>query len=126
MSYKKPIFIRARLRKHNYANFLEYFHTNKKDDHFYKLLSNYSSDHLIKTCVQESEYKSVFDEEGFYFKKDNLVCYDKFNKVCLIENCIDQDVVMKLTIILYDFMDDEKRLVGCCIKVKEIRIKNDR
>lgn len=123
--YQKPIEIRARLRKPYYANFLDYFHDNSNEDHFYKILQNKCSNHLIKSKILETNYKYPFNNEGFYFKNDNIKCYDKNGTECLIEDCIDRDVVMKLTIINYDFTDKE-RIVGCCIKVKKISIKADK
>ncbi len=52
--YQKPIEIRARLRKPYYANFLDYFHDNSNEDHFYKILQNKCSNHLIKSKILET------------------------------------------------------------------------
>ena len=120
MSHKfvkpKSITTKVRLRKENYANFLEYYHKGTStDDHFYKYLTGLAQ----KNKVSE-DFKTNFNSEGFYFKtKDFVKCKNLSGKTCLLADLLDQDITAKFKIQPYDFTADNKHLSGLSITLVE-------
>lgn len=126
MNFVKPknISIKARLRSAKYANFLEYYHNGSaKLDYFYNYLTKLSESHKL-LVNQDSQFKSNFTPEGFYFKIKTFVkCTNAIKKPCLIEDLLDQDVTMKLKITPYNFNDNEgKQLIGIAIQAVAIHV----
>lgn len=122
--FVKPKNINAtvRLRKSNYANFLEYYHKGSAtDDFLYKYLTD-----LVKKNKTTDEFKTPFNTEGFYFKiKDFVKCKDVRGKTCLLEDILDYDVTVKLKILPYDFIDPKtsSQVSGISITLVEAHAK---
>lgn len=112
----KSISAKVRLRKDNYANFLEYYHKGTANDDFlYKYLTTLAKKHKLS-----DDFKTSFTSEGFYFKiKDFVKCKNLSGKPCLLSDLLDQDITAKLQIKPYDFKVDGKHLSGLSITLIE-------
>ncbi len=124
MSFYKPKYFTffVRLRRENFANYLNYYHKNDgTSDFVYKVLTD-----LVTKHKHSDEYKSPVTNEGFYFKLDNPICKNMYGRPCLISDILDNDVMMKVKITTYDFVADGKRLNGLSLAVKEITVQKER
>lgn len=112
----KSITTKVRLRKENYANFLEYYHKGSSyDDHLYKYLTTLAQKNKVF-----DDFKSNFNSEGFYFKtKDFVKCKNLSGRTCLLADLLDQDITAKFKIQPYDFTADNKHLSGLSITLVE-------
>jgi hypothetical protein len=138
----KPILVRARLLKEDFAIFHKGFHHNKpKEDPFYKKLSKMVAEGLILSKVELEQFKPSFSIDGFSFKSTNTKFYNMDKKICMPDDCIDRDVIIKLLVTPYDFVVDNKqhyminhvsnkqgkqRLVGISIKALTITAVPDK
>lgn len=123
----KPILVRARLLREDFAIFHKGFHQNKpKEDPFYKKLSKLVAEGLMLSKVDIKQFKSSFSADGFSFKSANTKFYNMDKKMCLPDECIDRDVIIKLLITPYDFVADKKRLAGISIKAVTITAVPDK
>jgi len=124
MSYVKPknINIKARLRTKNYANFLEFYHKGSAlNDYFYKYLVKLADSHKL-LANQDTQFKSHFNPEGFYFKtKETIKCKNAIKMPCLLDDLLDRDVTMQLKITPYNFKDAAgAQLIGISIQAVAI------
>ena len=122
-NFTKPklLSVKVRLRQSNYANFLEYYHNGSAlNDYFYKYLDKLANEHK-KLVNQDTSFKSSFNAEGFYFKtKKPIKCTNVVKKPCLIDDLLDHDVTMKLKLVPYNFISDNKQLIGISIQAISI------
>lgn len=123
--FTKPKLINAklRLRRINYANFVNFYHKGTNDDFLYKYLTKLIS-HELSSCPNvKSNFKSNFNFEGFYFKtKDFVKCKNLSGKVCLLSDLLDHDVIAKLQITPYDFTSSTgQHLSGLSILLLEAK-----
>lgn len=116
--YVKPksISAKVRLRKLNFANFLEYYHKGSAlDDFLYKYLRD-----LVRKNKVTDGFKTPFNSEGFYFKtKDFVKCKNLSGRVCLLSDLLDQDITANLRIVPYDFVIDGQQLSGISVTLVE-------
>src|SRR5690349_621975 len=121
----KPIGITARLRRANFANYYNYYHSgDASTDHVCKLLTSAVEKNMISSNTDQ--FKSPVTPEGFYFKSDGVQCRDINGRTCLIDDCFDRDVSMSIIIRPYNFVKDSKQLAGLTIIAKDIKVKKDK
>jgi len=122
MFHKKKYSIKARLRKPNFANYLSYYHENNSEkDYFYQIIKKTTNQLLITSKAELTQLK-IPTNEGFYFKNEKTVYFDKNNKICLAETICDQDVTIDLVVTPYDFTTEDKiRRIGISIAATKIK-----
>jgi hypothetical protein len=130
----KKINVKARLLTAKKALFYLQFHENKiADDSFYKLIKKRCEEHILVSKVDAGIFKYPYDQTGFTFKTNlETSCYNENKEPCLIEDILDKDVILTLSVTPYDFVpkngnnDQTSRLVGMSIKVFGIRAVKDK
>jgi len=124
-SFAKTYNIRARLRRENFANFLDYYHKGTAEtDHFYQILSKIISDHKLGCNDELIQFYTPMTSEGFYFKSPDVKCKNLIGKPCLIDDILDNDAVIRLKVRPYDFVNENKRMIGVSIHAVEIVAKH--
>jgi len=120
----KKIAGKAVLKNIYSATFYESFHNNAiNDDHIYKLIKNISEKHMIENNINVTDFKFPYNDNIFRFKNgDKIICLDKNNKPCMIEDCFDKNIVIYLSVTPYDFISDDNRIVGVSLKVNKIKL----
>ena len=116
--FSSVIHVKAHLLRDNYANFYSKYHDHANTDYFYKLLVAKYKKHLEALNIDSpQQYKKPFTDDGFEFK-NQCTKYFKDELACMPEDLHGKDVIIELTISLYDFVskDTQKRIVGMSIK----------
>lgn len=123
--------IKARIKSIKDNGGIACFYVRDTEDkaYFYKLLDTTCKNHMNYLYSQgiiniEDIYKLPFNETEFKYimAKNAYLYYDQKDNIILPENCLEELCEMEVYISPYDFIDNEKRVLGCSIKVKKVKI----
>jgi hypothetical protein len=116
----KIIKSKAVILNNNVAKYYNRFHNIEKEDHINKILEATFDNLIIKKEI-DTTFNKPFNEQEFRFKYDNIICLDK-GKRCTLDDCFFKDAVITIKIIPYNFIKDDKNIVGITIKLLEVNI----